>query len=162
MWQKAQTATLHYTWGPANWPSLKPDTRMLTHLPLGDSGTRLQRHPLPTLRKLFFYLFIYFLILRAILLKLHIFAHLIENFPTVYGLCSCIEKNVDPLSSPYYIDHVRSSRNAISCTFEYSYYSVLRPILLKLHILARLMESFPTVYGLCSCIEMSIPLGAHA
>ena len=47
VWQKAQTATLHYTRGPANWPTLKPDTGMLTHLPLGDSGTRLQRHSLP-------------------------------------------------------------------------------------------------------------------
>ena len=34
----------------------------------------------------------------------------------------------------------------------------------ELHSLTRLIESFPTVYGLWSCIdiEMSIPLGAHA
>ena len=33
----------------------------------------------------------YFLILSAILLKLHIFAHLIESYPTVYNLSGCIE-----------------------------------------------------------------------
>ena len=44
------------------------------------------------------------------------------------------------------------------------YFSILHPILLKLHILAGLIESFSTVYSLCSCneIKMSIPLGAHA
>ena len=47
MWQKVQTAILHYTREPADCPRLKPDTGMLTHLPLGDSGTRLQRHSLP-------------------------------------------------------------------------------------------------------------------
>ena len=45
MWQRAQTATLHYTRGLADWPRLKPHTGMLTHLPLGDSGTRLQTLP---------------------------------------------------------------------------------------------------------------------
>ena len=41
---------------------------------------------------------------------------------------------------------------------------VLHPIRVKFHIRTRLIESFPTVYGLWSCIEieMSIPLGAHA
>ena len=50
------------------------------------------------------------------------------------------------------------------CPFECSYSSVLRPILLKLHTLTRLIESFPTVYRLWSCIEieMYIPVGAHA
>ena len=45
---------------------------------------------------------------------------------------------------------------------ESCYFSILGPILLKLHILAHLItwiKSFPTVYGLCSCIKkMSIPL----
>ena len=43
-------------------------------------------------------------------------------------------------------------------------FSVLCPLLLQLHNLARLIESFPTVYSLWSCIEikMSIPLGAIA
>ena len=36
----------------------------------------------------------YFSILRAIFLKLHIFAHLIESYPTVYGLSSCVEKKI--------------------------------------------------------------------
>ena len=50
------------------------------------------------------------------------------------------------------------------CTFERSYSSVLRPILVKLHILTRLMERFPKVHRSWSCIEieMLIPLGAHA
>ena len=40
---------------------------------------------------------------------------------------------------------------------------VLRPILLKLHLLTRPMKSFPMVYGLWRCIEvkLSIPLEAH-
>ena len=37
---KAQTAILQYTWGPAEWLTLKPDTGMPPHLPLGNSGTR--------------------------------------------------------------------------------------------------------------------------
>ena len=48
--------------------------------------------------------------------------------------------------------------------FEGFYFSVLHRILLKLHILAHLIESFPMMYSLCSCIKikMSIPLRAHA
>ena len=63
-----------------------------------------------------------------------------------------------------YSDHVRSSRYVIFCTFERSYSSVLRPILVKLHILTRPIDSFPMVHGSWSCIEieMLIPLGAHA
>ena len=55
-------------------------------------------------------------------------------------------------------------RAVIFCTFERSYPSALRPILLKLHILTRLIESFSMVYELWRCIEvkLSIPLGAHA
>ena len=47
---------------------------------------------------------------------------------------------------------------------ESCYFSVLCPIMLKLHILSRLIESFATAYGLCSCIEikLSIPLEAYA
>ena len=63
-----------------------------------------------------------------------------------------------------YSDHVHSSRNVIFCTFERSYSSVLHPILLKLHISTRLIDSFPMVHGSWSCIEieMLIPIGAHA
>ena len=48
--------------------------------------------------------------------------------------------------------------------FESPYSSVLRPILLKLHFLTRLINNFPMVHGLWSCIEieMLISLGAHA
>ena len=61
-----------------------------------------------------------------------------------------------------YSDHVRSSRNVIFGTFNCSYSSALRTILLKLHMLTRLIESFPMMHRLWSCIEieMSIPLGA--
>ena len=47
---------------------------------------------------------------------------------------------------------------------ESCYFWIFGPILLKLHILAHLIESFPTVYGLCSCIKikMPIPLAAHS
>ena len=67
-------------------------------------------------------------------------------------------------TSPQYSDHVRPSRNVIFCTFECFYSSVLRRILVKLHILTRLMKSFPMAYGLWRCIEvkLSIPPGAHA
>ena len=60
-----------------------------------------------------------------------------------------------------YSDHVRSSRTVFFCTFERSYSSVLCPILVKLHILTRLIDSFPMVHGSWSCIEieMLIPLG---
>ena len=40
------------------------------------------------------------------------------------------------------------------CNFQCSYSSVLRPILLKLHILTRLMESFRMVYELWPSIEV--------
>ena len=38
--------------------------------------------------------------------------------------------------------------------FESRYFSVLVPILLKLHILAHIIEGFSTAYGLCSCIKI--------
>ena len=71
---------------------------------------------------------------------------------------------VYPSCSPYYSGHLRLSQNVNFCTFEGFYFSVLRPILVKLHILGRLIESFLMVYSIWSCIEikMSIPLEAHA
>ena len=47
---------------------------------------------------------------------------------------------------------------------ESCYFSILRVILLKLHVFAHLIESWPTVYGLSSCIEikLSIPLETNA
>ena len=44
------------------------------------------------------------------------------------------------------------------------YFSILGTILLKWSILAHLIKSFPTVYGLCSCMKMkmSILLAAHS
>ena len=63
-----------------------------------------------------------------------------------------------------YSDLLCSSRNVIFSTFECSYSSVLRPILVKLRILTRLFETFPMVYELWCCIEekLSNPLGANA
>ena len=77
---------------------------------------------------------------------------------------TCSDLSEPVRTSPQYSDHVRPSNNVIFCTFKYSYSSVLRPILLKLHILTRLIDSFPKVYRLWRCIEvkLSIPLGAHA
>ena len=60
----------------------------------------------------------------------------------VLHTCSDLSRLV--LAYAQFSDHVRSSRNVIFCTFERSYSSVLSPILLKLHILTRLIESFPT------------------
>ena len=88
----------------------------------------------------------YFLNLCATLLKLHIFAH--QTIQRCLAWVYVRNKNVDPSGSLYYSDHVHLSRNVIFCTFECSYSSVLRCILLKLHILTRLIESFPTLYGL--------------
>ena len=75
-----------------------------------------------------------------------------------------VQLKIDPSGSPYCSDHVRSSHDVIFCTFECSSSSVLCRILLKLHILTRLIESFPTLYSLWNCIEvkLSISLGAHA
>ena len=46
---------------------------------------------------------------------------------------------------------------------ESCYFAILRAILLKLHIFAHLIESYPMVHDFSSCIEiiMSIPLAAH-
>ena len=82
----------------------------------------------------------YFSILRAILLKLHIWAHLIESYPTVYGLRSCIERKMSIPQAAYITVTIDARRAVIFCTFESSYSSVLRPILLKLHILTHLMR----------------------
>ena len=48
--------------------------------------------------------------------------------------------------------------------WESCYLSILDLCWVKLHILAGLIDSFPTEFGMCSCneIKMSIPLGAHA
>ena len=47
-------------------------------------------------------------------------------------------------------------------TCESCYFSILRAILLKLHIYAHLIESYSTVYGMSSCIKkMSMSLAAH-
>ena len=106
----------------------------------------------------------YFSILRAILLKLHIFAHLIESYPTVHDWSSSIEiKMLIPLAAHTTV----TIYDCCEMSFLHSQrllFFVLRPILLKLHILARLIESFPSVHGWCSCneIKMSFPLGAHA
>ena len=80
----------------------------------------------------------------------------------VLHTCSDLSRLV--WTNAQYSDHVLSSRNVIFCTFERSYSSVLRPILVKLHILTRLIDSFAMVHGSWSCIEIEtlIPQGAHA
>ena len=76
----------------------------------------------------------------------------------VLHTCSYFSKPVHNTVTMY------TCRAVIFCTFECSYSLVLCHILLKLHTLTRLIESFLTVYGLFSCIEvkLSILLGAHA
>ena len=56
----------------------------------------------------------------------------------VLHTCSDLSRPVGTCQQ--YSDHVRSSCNVSFCTFECSYSSVLRPILLKLHILTHLMR----------------------
>ena len=118
-------------------------------------------------------------VLGPTLVKLHIRIRLIDSFSTtfrawwwaeeklhltpVHTLCRL--KRDEALFPP--VLNKRWPCTLVSqsfCTFEISSSSVLRPILLKLHILTRLTESFPMVHGLWSCIEieMSIRLGAHA
>ena len=72
-------------------------------------------------------------------------------------------KNFDHSTSPHYSDNVCLSRDDNFCLFEGFHFSVLRPILLKLHLLTHLIQSFSTVYGLCSSIgiKMSIHLAAN-
>ena len=79
----------------------------------------------------------------------------------LFGLLQTLPNQSTPVHNTMTMYALRA---VIFCTFECSYSLVLRPILLKLHILTRLIECFPTVYRLWRCteIEMSIPLGAHA
>ena len=51
-----------------------------------------------------------------------------------------------------------------NCPIESRKFFVLHPTLLKLHVLALLIESFPTPYRLCSCVEekLSFRLNANA
>ena len=77
--------------------------------------------------------------------------------------CSDLSKPVR--TCPQYHDNVRWSRDVFFSTFGCSYSSVLRPILVQLHILTRLIESFPNGVRLikrCIEVKLSIPLGAYA
>ena len=76
-----------------------------------------------------------FSILRAILLKLHFSAHLIESYPTLYGLSSCIKIKMSIPPVAHTTVTMYAHRAVIFCTFGCSYSSVLRSILVKLHIL---------------------------
>ena len=93
----------------------------------------------------------YFSILGPILLKLHILAHLIKSFPTVYGLCSCIKEMLIPLAGK---------------RFERCNFLVLRSVLLKnaCFISAHLIESYPRESGSWSWAKekLLIPLEAHS
>ena len=103
-------------------------------------------------------------VLHRILLKLHILTHLIESYPTMHSLSSCIEIIMSVPLAAHTTLTMYACRKMSFCHFKGSHSSVLHCILLKLHILTHLIESFPMVYGLWSCIEieMSIPPGAHA
>ena len=103
-------------------------------------------------------------IFRSIFLKLQIFAHLIERFP-LYGVCRCKEiKMWIPVGTHTKVTIFALREISIIALSKACSFSVLRPILLKLQVLVRLLESFPSLNGWGSCIErrMSIPLRAHA
>ena len=117
--------------------------------------------------------------LGSILVKLHIRTQLIESFPSTFRSWWCAEEKLhftpfhtlhqlkrdEALFPPVHNKVTMYARLAvIFCTIECSYSSVFHPILLKLHILTRLIVSFPMVYGLWHSIEvkLSILLGAHA
>ena len=94
-----KTTLIHYTRGPAEWLTLKPDTGMLTHLPLGDSGTRLQRHSLS--RTSMFRRFHF----SSAGLELANAAHGLDrvgSLALILGLCRC----VDELESKWYAPDV--------------------------------------------------------
>ena len=91
------------------------------------------------------------------------FAHLIKSYPTVHGLSSCIEINMlIPLAAHTTVTMYACRKMSF---FALSKALILQScrILLKVHNLTRLIESFPTFHGLWSCLEteMSIPLGDH-
>ena len=103
----------------------------------------------------------YFSILDLCLVKLHILAGLIESFPMEYGMCSCHEVN---MSIPLGAHPWRSSMENVNFhTFHGFRFPGSRPILQKLHILARLIESFQMTYGPKSCDKdkLSIPVETH-
>ena len=103
----------------------------------------------------------YFSILDLCLVKMHILTGLIESFPTEFGMCSC---NEIKMSIPLGAHASRSSMENVNIyTFSDIFFPVSHPILLKLHILARLIESYPTTYGPKSCDEekLSIPIEVH-
>ena len=86
-----------------------------------------------------------------------------ESYPTVHSFSSSFEEKISiPLVAQTTVTmYVR--RTVISCTFECSYSSVLRPILMKLHISTRLIDSFPLPCcpKTCDKEKMSITLEAH-
>ena len=76
-------------------------------------------------------------------------------------MCSCHEIK---MSIPLGAHASRSSMENVNFyTFHGFCFPVSRPILLKLHILARLIESFQMTYGPKSCDKekLSIPLEVH-
>ena len=83
-----------------------------------------------------------FLDLTCYLVEIAYFAHLIESYLTVYGLSSCIEKEYHSLKQPILQWPCTLVAKCHFCTFESSYSSVLCRILVKLHILTRLIGSF--------------------
>ena len=92
-----------------------------------------------------------FCFLCAILLKLHFLIPLIESFPTVYSLWSSIEKRFHSRCTCF--PYACWSIGIENYPFKSRNFVVLCPVLLKLHISAQLIGSYPTVHGLWSCIK---------
>ena len=94
-------------------------------------------------------------------------SHLSHLFTPVH---SCFQLFTTVHTCSHLSDYLRCSRNgSFLLNFSLAKAVIFRSYvqdpryLLKAHILPRLIESFPTVHGLCGCIEikMSIPLAAH-
>ena len=82
---------------------------------------------------------------------------MVEEKQCFTPVLTCPNLSKPARTCPQYSDHVRSSRSHF-CTFKGSYSSVLRPILLKLHTLTHLVDSFPMVYGVWSCVEINVSI----
>ena len=86
-----------------------------------------------------------------------------DSFLTPYGLSNSGQEKLQ--FTPLWGGPSRAAQTAFVPELSKAItFFILGPILVKLHILTRLIESFPMVHGLWSCIEieMLIPLGDHA
>ena len=78
-----------------------------------------------------------------------------DSFLTPYGLSNSGKEKLQ--FTPFWGVPKLDCSNSLRAGFIESHnFFVLGPILVKFHIRTRLIESFPTMYSLCSCIEMEM------